>query len=89
MDDDETNNVFRFGSVNGGKGGSDAESSIPINDYVLTDVDNQELYATGFLVFTSQHVAVMRDYGKGAIPVLVVPLDRTKYAELVEDDEVT
>jgi len=82
MSDD---NIFRFGTVKGGK--SDDDDGIPINDYVIEDTDNVKWFETGFLVFTPQHVAVMRDEGQGAIPVLVIPLSRVKAAGLSEEIE--
>ncbi len=79
MDDD---NVFKFGSV---KGGKDVDDGIPTNDYVVVDVDNNEWQAHGFLIFTPHHLAIMRDDGKGAIPVLVMPIGRVKAAGLDEE----
>lgn len=86
MSDD---NVFRFGQIKGGKDGGgpeEEEPGIPVNDYVISDVDGEEFYATGFLIFTSHHLAIMRDDGKGAIPVLVLPINRVKAAEIYEED---
>lgn len=90
MDETEDKNVFRI--LDGGKERSVTaitpdEDVIPQNPYVITDIDNDEYVAEGFLLFTSQHMAVMRDNGKGALPVLVIPLGRVKSAELVEDDD--
>lgn len=75
-------NVFNL--VPGTKGEDD--SKLPVNRYYITNIDGQEYPAEGFLIFTSQHVAVMRDFGDGAIPVLVMPLSQLKVTELVEDD---
>lgn len=83
MNDD---NVFQFGAVPGGKG-DDEDKSIPINDYVVIDVDGNEFYATGFMIFTPHHCAIMRDSGKGAIPLLVVPLNRVAAAEVYEETD--
>lgn len=66
---------------------TDAKQITPENDYVICTVDGDELYGTGFLVFTSHHIAVMRDIEQGALPVLVVPLDKVKFAEIVENEE--
>lgn len=85
-DDTDAPNVFRLGSVKGGKDGSEAEA-IPETEYVIVTKDNTEYFATGFLLFTSQHIAVMRDTGAGALPILVVPLTEVKMAEIVEIDE--
>lgn len=78
---DDTN-VFKV--VTGGK---DANDKIKSNEYLVIDVDDREYPAYGFLIFTSQHVAVMQDDGDGAIPALVIPLSRLKSAELIEDDD--
>lgn len=89
MDNEENKNIFRL--VPGGvtEEPSQKEETLPVNAYVIytSDTHNEpvELFAEGFLVFTSQHVAVMREQTNGAIPVLVVPLDRVLYTELVED----
>lgn len=86
MDDEqETNNIFRI--VQGGATEEPSSDDLPVNHYVITDIENDEFFGTGFLVFTSQHVAVMKETPKGAIPALVVPLNRVKSAELIEDDE--
>lgn len=68
-------------------GGAAKEDGLPSNRYVLEDIDGHEYGAEGFLIFTAQHIAVMRDIGKGAIPVLVMPLTQLKVAEIYEDDE--
>lgn len=90
-DDDENNNIVKFGTVQGGKAQTEDES-IPVNEYVIVtrtdDGGTEEHYAEGFLLFTSQHIAVMRDTGAGALPVLVVPLTQVLLAQLVEDDEI-
>lgn len=81
---DDNDNVFRLGSVKGGKD-TTAEETIPVNDYVIMDLDGTEFFGTGFMIFTSHHIAIMKDNGNGAIPVLVVPIARVKAAELYED----
>jgi len=82
---DENDNVFRFGAISGGKAEED-EPRIPTNDYIITDMDNNELFGRGFLIFTPHHIAIMRDFGAGAVPVLVLPLGRIKAAELNEEE---
>jgi hypothetical protein len=62
---------------------------IPVSDYCITDTNGEEFYASGFLLFTSHHVAVMRDTGAGALPVFVMPLGLVHVAEIMEDDEQT
>lgn len=81
MSDDD--NVFRFGAVKGGK--DDKNESIPENNYVVTDIDNEEFYETGFLIFTPHHLAIMRDMGKGPVPALVLPIVRVKAAEIADE----
>lgn len=83
MNDDD--NVLTFGQIKGGK--ADEDDGIPENNYIVTDIDGVEFPATGFLIFTPHHCAVMQDKGKGAIPVLVLPLLRVAAAEMVEDEE--
>lgn len=80
----EDDNVFKFGAV---KGGKEDDDSIPTNDYVVVDVDDNEWTAHGFLIFTPHHLAIMRDEGKGAIPVLVMPILRVKAAGLDDRDD--
>lgn len=77
MDD----NVFEF--VKGGKDA--AADKLPENSYVITTMDNEEFYGTGFVIFTTHHVAVMQEIGeKGAVPVLVIPLVNVKACEMVD-----
>ena len=80
---DEQDNVTPFRVVSK----DEPENNIPQNDYVITDIEGEQLYASGFLIFTPHHVVIMRDDGKGAIPSLVVPLFRVSYAGLVDDEE--
>lgn len=82
MDDD---NIF---SIHQGGKAANEEETLPQNDYYITDVDDEDYFGTGFCIFTTHHVAIMKDTGKGAIPVVVIPLLRIKSVELVEDDEV-
>jgi len=83
---DNDNNVFSM--IAGGKPEKteDEDNGLPTNSYVIEDIVGNEHYADGFLVFTSQHIAVMQDRGKGAIPVLVLPLDQVRVAEIVNDE---
>lgn len=85
MDDD--NNVFKFGAVKGGKDTTEEKTEIPVNDYVILDIDDHEFYATGFLIFTPHHLAIMRDNGAGAIPVMVMPIGRVKAAEIFDEED--
>lgn len=79
-------NVFKM--FEGGKGDTTQPAptdTIPTNSYEITDIDGDMYGAEGFLIFTAQHVAIMRDEGAGAIPVLVMSLNRLKVAELTEE----
>jgi hypothetical protein len=82
-------NVFTFGSVKGGKSEQDADEGIPVNNYVVTDTTGSEWLSTGFLIFTPQHLAIMREVhpGKGAVPVLVMPIGNVQVAELIDDED--
>lgn len=76
-------------TINGGKAEDTAtpevESELPNDDYVIVDRDGDEFYGSGFMVFTGQHVAIMRDSPKGPFPVLLLPLDKVKVAQLKLD----
>ncbi len=61
------------------------ESDIPQHNYRIVDITGKEYDAFGFLLFTSQHVAIMRDSGEGALPILVFGLDKVQYAKILED----
>ena len=88
MSDDENNNIINFSVVNGGKQEQVApDNEIPCNTYSVMDRDGIEHFADGFLVFTSQHIAIMKDDGKGSLPVLVIPLDHVAFAEIVPDED--
>lgn len=84
-------NVFRImdGGVKEGPATQPAEETIPQNPYRITTVNGKEYYAEGFLLFTAQHVAVMRDTGEGALPILVVPLGMVDNAQIVDPSEAT
>lgn len=67
------------------------EPEIPQNAYVIVDFDDNQHFANGFLLFTSQHVAVMEEREGGPVPSLVLPLSNVKFAQLynaAEDVEV-
>lgn len=87
MDD----NVFEFGATNNDKTPTE-EDRLPAHNYTIITEDDLEFDATGFLIFTTHHLAIMQDAGngKGAIPVLVFPFHRIKFAGLTEllSDEV-
>lgn len=75
-----------FGIVQGGKGEAE-DQKFPVNVYAIMDQDHTEHLHSGFMIFTSQHLAVMRDDGHGAIPIFVIPLQNVKYAEVLEEEE--
>lgn len=84
--DEENKNVFSL--VHGGATGpQEDEDTLPVNTYRIVDVDNDEYIDEGFLIFTQTHVAIMRETEKGALPILLVPLDRVRYAEIVDDED--
>jgi hypothetical protein len=88
MDDDE--NVIQFGKAREEREANEVPAGkdnnpFPVDDYVVVDIDNQEWYGTGFLVFTPDHVAIMKSGEKMAIPSLVMPIGRVKAAFLEEE----
>lgn len=82
-------NVLPFGAPKPNKTGDNVETGekFPENNYVITDIDDEDFFARGFLIFTPHHCAIMNDLGSGAVPVLVVPLIRVKVAEMVTEEE--
>lgn len=83
MDND---NVVPFGSRSR-PATLETGDGFPENNYVVEDIDDVEYFGTGFLIFTPHHCAIMKDFGKGAVPVLVVPLHRVKVAEIASDED--
>lgn len=87
--DNDNDNVIKgpFGVIEGDKKEADGEGdSIPENDYVFVNQLDEVFTSHGFLIFTPHHAAIMRDVeGKGAIPVLVMPLPNVKIAQIAED----
>jgi hypothetical protein len=86
MDND---NVLPFGrqaqATSKGNISTETGDGFPENNYVVIDLDDEEFYGSGFLIFTPHHCAIMKDFGKGAVPTLVVPLHRVKVAEMVDE----
>lgn len=80
-DNDNDNNIVQFGSI---KGGKETTTEVPQHLYEVKDFDDEIHQAHGFIIFTPQHVAVMRDTGDGALPLLIFPLEHVKYAKLVD-----
>lgn len=81
MSDD---NIIRFGSVQGGK--TDDEK-FPNHQYEIIDIDDNEFYAEGYLIFTSHHVCVMEDSDNGPVAALMIPLHRVKVVEIADVGE--
>ena len=80
MDD----NIVQFGQVKSGK----SDEKFPSHPYAIIDIDGDEHYAEGYLIFTSHHVCVMEDSDNGPVTAIMVPLERTKLVSLLaEDDE--
>lgn len=85
---DEDNNIVKFGQVQGGKMTAVDEDHVPTSPYVIVDNKGREFYHEGFLLFTSQHVAIMQEQTPGnPIPVFMMPLGNLDFAEIVEDDD--
>ena len=81
----EDTNIFSIVSNNTPP--APADDLVPVYEYVITDTQHNEHFASGFLLFTSQHIAVMRDTPRGALPIFVMPLSEVYCAELLEDDD--
>lgn len=63
-------------------------NKVPTFTYVLINHDGEEFVDEGYLIFTAQHVAVMRDLGDiGSVPATVMPLTEVKIVQVVNDDE--
>lgn len=83
MSDD---NIIKFGSLPGGKSESTDKDKFPSHPYVIEDVDGDDHFATGYLIFTSHHVCIMEEGDNGPVTALMVPLDRVKLVYLVPED---
>ena len=79
MDD----NIVQFGQVKGGK----SDEKFPSYPYSILDIDDQDYYTEGYLIFTSHHVCVMTEGDNGPVTALMVPLHRVKLVEIVDADE--
>jgi len=84
MNDD--GNIIQFGSIAGGK---EDKEEFPDNPYVLVDIEGEEWYGRGYLIFTTHHVAIMEDTPKGAMVGVMLPLHRLKAASLVDEEDGT
>lgn len=80
-EDNDNDNVVQFGAI---KGGKETEPGVPQHQYQIKDFDDEIHEAYGFIIFTPQHVAVMRDTPEGALPLMIFPLEHVKYAKKVD-----
>ena len=83
----------RFRTIDGGAPTAPSptepeEKKISEHTYAILDINGQEWLTSGFLIFTSHHVAIMRETDEGAVPVFVMPLDRVCVAEMVPESEL-
>lgn len=74
MDND---NIVRFGALEGGKTDT-KKDEFPSYPYVIVDIDGDEHYYDGYLIFTSAHVCIMEEGENGPVTGLMVPLHRVK-----------
>ena len=81
---DTTDNVITLAVAND----KTPENTLPFHDYRVVDIEGKTYLASGFLIFTTAHVAVMRDEGNGASPILILPLVRLAVAELADGGTV-
>lgn len=85
---DEDNNIVKFGHIQGGKTTIIDDDRVPTSPYIIVDIKGREFFHEGFLLFTSQHVAVMQEQTPGnPIPVFLMPLVNLDFAEIMEDDD--
>lgn len=84
MSDDE-DNVFRLVPGGNGQGPKSEEEKLPTAHYTIEDIEGEFFSEVGFCIFTTSHVAIMKETPQGATPVLIVPLHRVKAAYI--DDE--
>jgi len=82
--DNDNNNIFTLVAQ---ANSQEAKPSIPEYDYEILNRDGQSFIHRGFMLFTSQHIAIMRETDVGALPIFVIPLDQVAFAEIIEDDE--
>lgn len=88
MDNDNEDNVVKFGSIQGGKAKDDKE--FPSNPYVILDVDDEEHYYDGYMIFTTHHVCIMQEGDDGTpVTAFMIPMHRVKDVSLAVEDEVT
>lgn len=83
MSDD---NIIKFGSIPGGKQEVPATDKFPNHPYVIEDIDGQEHFAEGYLIFTSHHVCIMEEGDNGPVTALMIPLFRVKLVSILEDE---
>lgn len=86
-DNEDGGNIIKFDQVQGDKVAKEESEKLPTGPYVIHDIDDMEWFANGFCIFTTSHIAIMKETPHGATPVLVVPLHRVK-AVFSDDEDV-
>lgn len=83
MSDD---NIIQFGSIQGDK---KADKEFPSNPYLIVDIDDNEFYYDGYLIFTTHHVCIMEegDDDNGPVTGFMIPMHRVKLVSLDPDTE--
>jgi len=84
MDDVTDENVFRLIQTE-----RPEAATFVANDqsYYIEDIDGNEYVRNGYCVFTSHHLAIMKEINENSsVPSLVLPLIRVKVCELIEED---
>lgn len=84
---DNDDNVIKFGSHVGGNKTPDAKEEFPAYPYVIVDIDDNEYFYDGYLIFTTHHVCIMEDGGeKGPVTGFMMPMHRVKLVSLVDEE---
>jgi hypothetical protein len=83
---DDNNNIIQLVSKSTNTT-VEADMATPVHDYAIYDIGGLTHLATGFLLFTSHHVAVMRETPHGALPVFMLPLTELRFVKLTENNE--
>lgn len=88
--DDNGQKVFPFAVIDGvGSVSNVAKEPEPTEfDYVIRTRDGEEYFERGFCIFTSAHVAIMKELGpQTAMPLVIVPLDNLQVCFHVPEDD--
>lgn len=78
---DDDNNIYRFGAIDGGK---TEEKEFPAHPYVIFDIEGDEHFYEGYLIFTTHHVCIMEEGPDGPVTGFMIPMNRVKHVELLE-----